>query len=219
MKPPQRTQRSKSTATTVRRRVSATPSRCATSRTTRSASDSKGVSTPRASCAHGRSTRRARRASRRDRPTAGRRRTAPAARRACSRRRASRRPPRRPTGRAGRRSSVEALDAAQAEVWHEEVPAQVPVRARKVRRAEPPPRFEDRHPVALLGEPQRGDAAAEPASDHEHVGLVQLHGSEDTARAAGTLSGPRCAVSSSCSRSSSPHRRRPRRSRGRCTAS
>ena len=34
---------------------------------------------------------------------------------------------------------------------------------------EPAARLEDADPVALLGEPQRRDAAAEPGSDDEHV--------------------------------------------------
>ncbi len=68
-----------------------------------------------------------------------------------------------------------ALDAAQAEPRHEDVAAQVPVRPREVVRPETPARFEHGDPVALLGEPERRDATAEPAADHEHIDLVRAH--------------------------------------------
>ena len=58
---------------------------------------------------------------------------------------------------------------------HEEIAPQVPVRSRRSPRAEPPAGLEHGDAVALLGQPQRGDAAAEAASDHEHVDLVRPH--------------------------------------------
>ena len=67
---------------------------------------------------------------------------------------------------------VDPLDAQAAEPRRPQEPAGVPGRPGKVGVLEPAPRLQHAHPVALLGEPQRGDRAAEARADHEHVIVV-----------------------------------------------
>ena len=72
-------------------------------------------------------------------------------------------------------------DAPQPQARRPEVAAKVPGRLREVLVAEPPAALDDRHPIPLLGEPQRRDAASEARADHEPVVVVPaarrgLHG-------------------------------------------
>jgi hypothetical protein len=67
-------------------------------------------------------------------------------------------------------------DPAHPEPRRVEVAAQVPRRARQVVVAEAPPALEHRDPVALLAQPQRGDAAAEAGADDQPVVVVVMHG-------------------------------------------
>ena len=69
------------------------------------------------------------------------------------------------------------LDPAQPQPRHEQEAAQIPVRPGEVVRAKPAPRLEHGDAVALLRQPERGDAAAEAAADHEHVDVVRRHAS------------------------------------------
>jgi hypothetical protein len=63
----------------------------------------------------------------------------------------------------------EALDPVTTETRGPEEPADAPARARKVARAEAPPRLEHAHAISLLAEPQGCDAPPEATADHEHV--------------------------------------------------
>ena len=60
-------------------------------------------------------------------------------------------------------------DAPQAELRRPEVALQVPRRARHVVVGDPPAGLDQAHAVALLGQPQRGHAAAEAGADDEPV--------------------------------------------------
>ena len=68
------------------------------------------------------------------------------------------------------------LDAVAPELRRPEEGAEAPGGGRERRLVEPLARLEHRDPVALLGEPQRGGAAAEPAADDHHVDVVIRHG-------------------------------------------
>ena len=67
---------------------------------------------------------------------------------------------------------VDPLDAQAAELRRPEEPAGVPGSPGIAGVLEPASRLEHTHPVALLGEPQRGDRAAETRADHEHVIVI-----------------------------------------------
>ena len=71
-------------------------------------------------------------------------------------------------------------DPAQPEPRRPEVAAAVPGRVRELVVLEPAPALEHRDAVALLGEAERGHAAAEPGPDHDPVVVVRggLHGGQ-----------------------------------------
>src|SRR5207344_749816 len=64
---------------------------------------------------------------------------------------------------------VDALHAAQSEPWRPEEVARVPGRLGEVAVGETLPSLQHPDPIALLGQPQRGDAAPEPRADHDDV--------------------------------------------------
>ena len=63
-------------------------------------------------------------------------------------------------------------EAAQAGARHPHPAAHVPVALRKVLEPEPAALLEDEDPVALLGQPERRDRAAEARPDHDDVGVL-----------------------------------------------
>ena len=69
---------------------------------------------------------------------------------------------------------VDALDAVHAQFRRPQELAQIPRRLGEILVGEPPTGLENSDAVALLGEPQRGDTAAEPRTDDEDV-VVRLH--------------------------------------------
>jgi hypothetical protein len=69
---------------------------------------------------------------------------------------------------------MDALDAEAAQLRRPQEVPQIPRRLGEVLVGEAAARFEYADPIALLGEPQRGDAAAEPRTDDEDV-VVRLH--------------------------------------------
>src|SRR5690606_36892155 len=71
---------------------------------------------------------------------------------------------------------VDALDAVAAELRHPEELAQVPRGLGEVGVLEPPTGLQDRDLVALLGQTQRRDAAAEPGPDDDDVVVELAHG-------------------------------------------
>jgi hypothetical protein len=79
-------------------------------------------------------------------------------------------------GRAEERALAEQADplrAGEPESGGPDRVAQSPVGLREVLRSPPPARFQDADPVALLGQAQRADAAAEARTDDDHV-VVEL---------------------------------------------
>jgi hypothetical protein len=153
MHPPQRTHASKSTATTVRRNVSSTPRRRATSRTTVSAADSPVGDVRPLRVLEERIERLVQRVRVDERASAD----------ACTRQDDEVVEQRHP------------LNPAQAEPRHEQIAAEVPVRPGEVLRAEPASGLEHPDAISLLREAERGNAAAESAPDNEHIEVVHLH--------------------------------------------
>ena len=100
-------------------------------------------------------------------------------------------------------------DPAQPELRRAEVAPQVPGRARHVGVGEAAPALDHADAVALLGQPQRGDAAAEARADDEPVVVEILTHCQQSIRAAGRSTPPRA------SRASPRRRARARGSRAR----
>jgi hypothetical protein len=69
---------------------------------------------------------------------------------------------------------MDALDAVHAELRHPQELAQVPRGLREVLVGKASARLENSDAIALLGQPQRADAAPEPRADDQHV-VVRLH--------------------------------------------
>jgi hypothetical protein len=77
---------------------------------------------------------------------------------------------------------VDPLDAVAAERGRPQVTTQVPGGLRELVVGEAAAGLDHRHPVALLREPQRRDAAAEPGADHHHVVIHELEASSPRRR-------------------------------------
>ncbi|GAB0102812.1 hypothetical protein JMUB6875_17830 [Nocardia sp. JMUB6875] len=84
------------------------------------------------------------------------------------------------------------LNSVAAQPRRPQVAAEIPIRAGEIVIGETPSGFEDPDPVALFGQPQRGDAAAESRPDDHDivVGLARAHGPPPNSDGNSVIRGP-----------------------------